>query len=95
MPVKVPAINVMNAKLDTNQIVHAMKNLTDDNVIYIALSQMFDEFIDNGVNSAITSRIGDEDRHWSAGYVYSLKQLKDRIEEIRKSKINETTGEVV
>ena len=95
MPVKVPAINVMDAKLDTNQIVYALKNLTDDNATYIALNQLFDEFINNGVNSAIASRIGDEDRHWSAGYVYSLKHLKERIEELRKSTVNETTGEVV
>ena len=85
----------MSAKLDTKQLVHALKSLTDDNVVYIAVNQLFEEYIDNGINSAISSRIGDEDRHWSAGYVYALKQLQEHLDKLRKSTVNETTGEVV
>ena len=74
--------------LNEQQLTTAIKNLTDDNEIYVALKQLFDRQIRIGVD-ALTAQPSqkDSERHWNAGYVYSIEQLFDTINEMRKAKI--------
>ena len=74
--------------LNEQQLTTAIKNLTDDNVTYIALKQLFDQQIRIGVD-ALTAQPSqrDSERHWNAGYVYSIEQLFDRIDDLRKAKL--------
>jgi|TARA_R100001530_G_scaffold109363_2_gene76768 predicted transposase YbfD/YdcC len=75
-------------ELNEQQLISAIRNLTDDNEIYVALKQLFEQQIRIGVD-ALTAQPSqrDSERHWNAGYVYSIEQLFDRINEIRKAKI--------
>jgi hypothetical protein len=74
--------------LNEQQLTAAIKNLTDDNVTYIALKQLFEQHIRLGVD-ALTAQPSqrDSERHWNAGYVYSIEQLFDTINETRKKQI--------
>jgi predicted transposase YbfD/YdcC len=74
--------------LNEQQLTTAIKSLTDDNATYIALKQLFEQQIRIGVD-ALTAQPSqrDSERHWNAGYVYSIEQLFDRINEIRKANI--------
>ncbi len=75
-------------ELNEQQLISAIRNLTDDNEIYVALKQLFEQQIRIGVD-ALTAQPSqrDSERHWNSGYVYSIEQLFDRINEIRKAKI--------
>ena len=74
--------------MDEKKIQSALRNLTDDNEIYVALKFLFEQQIRIGVD-ALTAQPSqaDSERHWNAGYVYSIEQLFDTINEIRKSKV--------
>ena len=74
-------------ELNEQQLISAIRNLTDDNEIYVALKQLFEHQIRLGVDALVTPSQSSDDRHWNAGYVYSLQLLLERIDDLRKAKI--------
>jgi len=73
--------------LNEQQLTTAIKSLTDDNATYIALKQLFEQQINLGVDALTPPSQNSDDRHWNAGYVYSLQLLLERIDDLRKAKI--------
>lgn len=74
--------------MDEKKIQSALRNLTDDNEIYVALKFLFEQQTRMGVDALTANPLqADSERHWNAGYVYSIEQLFDTINEIRKSKV--------
>tara|TARA_Y100000310_G_scaffold339234_1_gene431303 strand:+ start:8799 stop:9029 length:231 start_codon:yes stop_codon:yes gene_type:complete len=74
-------------ELNEQQLISAIRNLTDDNEIYVALKQLSEHQIRLGVAALVTPSQSSDDRHWNAGYVYSLQLLLERIDDLRKAKI--------
>ena len=74
-------------QLNEQQLTSAIRNLTDDNEIYVALNQMFRQQINLGTDTLTTPSQSADERHWNAGYVYSAQQLLERIDRMRKATV--------